>query len=91
MYGYIYETTCLINNKKYIGMHKWKGNSIDPINKFKSTHYSKSNDEWRAKLSASNRGKRWLNNGIVQKQVRPIDIEYYLNNGFVFGRIKNQP
>ena len=30
MYGYIYETTCLINGMKYIGMHKWDKDSIDP-------------------------------------------------------------
>lgn len=29
MYGYIYETTCLVNNKKYIGMHKWDKDTID--------------------------------------------------------------
>lgn len=30
MYGYIYETTCIPTGKKYIGMHKWNGESIDP-------------------------------------------------------------
>ena len=30
MYGYIYETTCVPTGKKYIGMHKWSGNDIDP-------------------------------------------------------------
>ena len=29
MYGYIYLTTCIINNKKYIGMHKYNKNKID--------------------------------------------------------------
>ena len=30
MYGYIYKTTCLINNKIYVGQHKWSGPKIDP-------------------------------------------------------------
>lgn len=30
MYGYIYLTTNLIDNKKYIGMHKYNGDGIDP-------------------------------------------------------------
>lgn len=30
MYGYIYETTCNITGMKYVGMHKWNKDSIDP-------------------------------------------------------------
>ena len=30
MYGYIYETTCVPTGKKYIGMHKWSKDTIDP-------------------------------------------------------------
>lgn len=30
MYGYIYETTCIPTGKKYIGMHKWSKDTIDP-------------------------------------------------------------
>ena len=29
MYGYIYETTCKVNGKKYIGLHKWSENGLD--------------------------------------------------------------
>ena len=30
MYGYIYETTCIPTGMKYIGMHKWSENTLDP-------------------------------------------------------------
>lgn len=30
MYGFIYETTCLVTGKKYIGQHKCKGSPSDP-------------------------------------------------------------
>ena len=29
MYGYIYETTCLVTGMKYIGMHRWDKDEID--------------------------------------------------------------
>ena len=29
-----------------------------------------------------------MNNGVIQKQVQSIDIEQYLSEGFVFGRLK---
>lgn len=29
MYGYVYETTCHITGKKYIGMHRWDKDAID--------------------------------------------------------------
>lgn len=40
MYGYIYETTCIPTGKKYIGMHKWSKDTIDP-NYFGSGLYIK--------------------------------------------------
>ena len=29
MYGYVYETTNLLSGKKYIGLHKWEGSTVD--------------------------------------------------------------
>lgn len=29
MYGYVYETTNLIDGKKYIGLHRWEGTGVD--------------------------------------------------------------
>lgn len=29
MYGYIYETTCKVNGKKYIGLHRWSEDKLD--------------------------------------------------------------
>ena len=42
-------------------------------------------DETKEKLANSIRGRKWMNNGKIQKQVKPEDIEKYLNNGFVIG------
>lgn len=45
-------------------------------------------EEKKAKLSKRFTGTRWMNNGVIQKQVQSIDIEQYLSEGFVFGRLK---
>lgn len=45
-------------------------------------------EEKKAKLSKRFTGTRWMNNGVIQKQVQSIDIEQYLSEGFVFGRLR---
>jgi hypothetical protein len=35
-------------------------------------------------------GAKWLNNGLMEKPVKQQDIETYLKEGFVYGRIKKQ-
>lgn len=41
--------------------------------------------EQRDKISKYLKGTRWMTNDVVQKQVRPEEVENYLNNGFRFG------
>jgi hypothetical protein len=43
--------------------------------------------EQRDKISRYLKGTRWMTNEIVQKQVRPEEVENYLNNGFRFGKL----
>lgn len=45
--------------------------------------------ETREKLSKAFTGRKWMTNDIIQKQVKPEEIEMYLKNGFRFGKIKN--
>lgn len=44
-------------------------------------------DEQKEKLHNYYVGTRWMNNGVIQKQVKPCDIDEYIANGFVFGRL----
>ena len=39
----------------------------------------------RKKLSDANKGFKWMNNGTSTKQVKPGDVEEYVNQGWVFG------
>ena len=86
MYGYIYETTCIPTGKKYIGMHKWSKDTIDPnyfgsglrlkkaLNKYGKENFSCRIIEWcdtRQKLL--DREKYWIS---ITKA--PIN-ENYLN------------
>ena len=94
MYGYIYETTCLINGMKYIGMHKWDKDSIDPNylgSGLRLTHYSKDEftiNAWKQKLSNSLSGRKWMTKDNFSKQVKPEDIDKYLSDGWIYGRSK---
>lgn len=57
--------------------------------KFKDTHYSKDNSKWKNNLSNAFKGRRWVNNGINQHQVKQEELQSYLNNGYVLGRFKS--
>lgn len=46
------------------------------------------NDSWKKNLSNAFKGRRWVNDGTHQKQIHPDELESYLTNGFVLGRIK---
>lgn len=47
-------------------------------------------DEKRKKLADSIRGRKWINNGIIQKQVKPEDLDYFLSQGFISGQLKRR-
>lgn len=44
-------------------------------------------DEQKEKLHSYFVGTKWMNNGVIQKQVKPCDFDKYTANGFVFGRL----
>lgn len=60
------------------------------IDKFKQTHYNKDNTEWKNNLSKANKGKKWVTNGFIDKQIKPDELEYYLSIGFKLGRSKSR-
>lgn len=56
----------------------------------KHSEKSKQKMSEKAKLRehlATTKGRKWINNGSKQKVVKEIDLEKYLNNGWVIGRI----
>lgn len=58
------------------------------ISKFKETHYSKDNTSWKNNISKSIKGRKWVTNGIIDKQIKSEELEYYLSIGFKLGRSK---
>lgn len=58
------------------------------INKFKQTHYSKDTTEWKNNISKSIKGRKWVTNEFIDKQINPDELEYYLSIGFKLGRSK---
>ena len=40
------------------------------------------------KRSKTFKGRIWINNGIENKWVQPTELENYLSNGYVKGRLK---
>lgn len=56
--------------------------------KFKQTHSSKDNTQWKNNISQSIKGRRWVNNGVEQRQIKPDELQNYLDNGYVLGRFK---
>ena len=60
----------------------------EKIKKFKQTHYSKDNSQWKKNISNSIKNRRWVTNGVIDKQIRPEEIDKYLELGFTFGRCK---
>ena len=47
----------------------------------------KFSEETRKKLSISTSNKKWINNGIETKYIDISNLDFYLNNGWKFGRL----
>jgi hypothetical protein len=63
--------------------------TIEKIKKYRTgKHHS---DDTKCKMSKSRINKKWMNNGHICIQSNYKDINYYLDNGYIFGRIKNKP
>lgn len=45
-------------------------------------------DSWKQNLSLAFKGRRWVNNGVSQKQVKQEEVATYISNGYSLGRIK---
>lgn len=60
----------------------------ESIKKFKETHYSKENLAWKNNIRNSIKGRKWVTNGSIDKQVKLNEVDFYLRNGFRLGRCK---
>ena len=60
----------------------------EQINKFKQTHQNKDKTLWKQNISNSIKGKKWVTNDVIDKQVHPDELESYLSQGFRLGRCK---
>lgn len=144
MYGYVYESTCLVNGKKYIGQHKgefnpkYKGSGkivklalkkynkesqwqvrlieecetaddLDKREEYWIAYYdavkredyynvlkggSKNSyivtQETKDKISKSSKGKKYINNGKIEKRIDFKDLDKYLAEGWKLGYIKTR-
>ena len=84
---YIFE----IDLDKYLN-DGWKLGQVpkdrtDRINKFKLTHQNKDKKQWKQNISNSIKGRKWVTNGLIDKQIKPEEIDKYLLQGFRFGRV----
>lgn len=48
----------------------------------------KRGESWKQNLSKAFKGRRWINNGVFQRQVKQEEIDKYISIGYVFGKIK---
>ena len=58
------------------------------INKFKQTHQNKDKTLWKQNISNSIKGRKWITNGVIDKQIHLDELENYLSQGFRLGRCK---
>ncbi len=90
MFGYVYETTNLVDGKKYIGRckseiflgEKYLGSGTN--NPMYGRHHS---EESKLKNRLSNQDKKWINNGLVNKTCKINEVESYLKDGWKLGML----
>lgn len=44
----------------------------------------------RENMSESQKGKKWMNKNGIEKMVYPDDIDWHINNEWIFGRLKGK-
>lgn len=72
---------------KQINTNKNRTLSEKEIQQRKNIHLGKKvNNQTKIKISLSLKGRKWMNNSIIEIQIKPEDFDKYLNNGFVIGR-----
>lgn len=60
----------------------------EQINKYKKTHQNKDKSLWKQNISNSIKGRKWVTDGEIDRQVKPNEVDYYLSKGFRLGRSK---
>jgi len=45
-------------------------------------------EEQKQKISNTIKGSKWMNNNMVQLQVKSYEINDYINKGYIFGKLK---
>lgn len=77
-----------LNNLNKI-LERWNSPEV-VIKRNKAIKKSHQTSEYKAKASASLRGRIWVCNGIKSKTIKPEELEYHLNNGWYRGRKINK-
>lgn len=85
----------LEHKQALINSHLGKKYSDELILKLSLAHKGKSpankgvpsSEETKQKLRKQFLGRKWVNNGIIQKQVKQEELSNYLNNEFVLGTL----
>lgn len=68
--------------------HVGKKYSDELRKKLSEAHTGLMTDELKQSLRDRYLGTKWMNNGIIQKQVKPDEFDKYQKEGFSFGTLK---
>ena len=78
--------------KKISEARKGSIRSQETIEKFKKTAKEKNSfkksDDWKQKVSKSHKGRKYVHKELEVKVVRPEELETYLSQGWILGKIK---